>query len=462
MKNDKKSDDGKRQIASQIAYNRIKRGLTQQQLADRVGTTKSGISRLESGKQNISYEQIFKIAQSMDMTASFVMEDLPASQYIYSPSKEEYYLKQYDDVLVSFSMEEKDGETKVCITKIYNRMKNILPLGFEVTNEGLKAWLLERAIPKNREFVGAILQAVGLKENNLKAVIDICKALSLNDSYWVVPKEFDGSFDKYNLYDNDFSQVLSLVSYTGYPYKEKNFMTSPEFTTGGMLRKAWRRKEDGIWLYKGGSEGFANAGKEPYSEFLAAQVGKAMGLNVVEYELENWKGILASKCKLFSSKDISYVPIGKIVKSGGIKECLRYYKALGEEYYQDLVSMLVFDAIILNEDRHYGNFGLLRDNTSGKILGTAPVFDNGSSLLVYGMENDFQTEENLSAYTMSRRPYGADDFFEMCKGIIGPKQKKQLKRLIGFKFTDSEVANLSRYRIAVLEELIQKRVQKML
>ena len=29
-----------------------------------------------------------------------------------------------------------------------------------------------------------------------------------------------------------------------------------------------------------------------------------------------------------------------------------------------------------NEDRHFGNFGVLRDNRSGKITGAAPIIDN--------------------------------------------------------------------------------------
>ena len=43
-----------------------------------------------------------------------------------------------------------------------------------------------------------------------------------------------------------------------------------------------------------------------------------MGINVVHYELENWKGILASKCRLFTDIDTSFIPIGRIVTSGGI------------------------------------------------------------------------------------------------------------------------------------------------
>ena len=45
-----------------------------------------------------------------------------------------------------------------------------------------------------------------------------------------------------------------------------------------------------------------------------------------------------------------------------------------------ICSMLVFDALIYNEDRHFGNFGVLRDNHSGNIIAPAPIFDNGLSL----------------------------------------------------------------------------------
>ena len=34
-----------------------------------------------------------------------------------------------------------------------------------------------------------------------------------------------------------------------------------------------------------------------------------MGLDAVAYELENWKGILASRCKLFTDIDTSYIPL---------------------------------------------------------------------------------------------------------------------------------------------------------
>ena len=87
-----------------------------------------------------------------------------------------------------------------------------------------------------------------------------------------------------------------------------------------------------IYLYKGGTTGASNAGREPYCEYYASQVAETMGLNAVHYDLENWKGITASKCELFTNIDTAYIPIGRIVRTGGIAACLAWYDKLGAEF----------------------------------------------------------------------------------------------------------------------------------
>ncbi|MDD6915868.1 MAG: XRE family transcriptional regulator, partial [Eubacteriales bacterium] len=56
----------------------------------------------------------------------------------------------------------------------------------------------------------------GLNINRPMTIIKVSKGLSLNDCYWVVEEGFDGTHDKFNLYDNRFSQVLALIAFTGY------------------------------------------------------------------------------------------------------------------------------------------------------------------------------------------------------------------------------------------------------
>ena len=374
---------------------------------------------------------------------------------------QEYMLRLYDTDMLAFDLSEQGIEgLKVKILWINDAKEHLLPLEMERTDAGVLKWLQKRVIPKNRAYVAEILKTFGLSINDTKGIIDICKGLSLNDSYWVVPSDFAGTFAQYNLYENRFSEILSLVAYTGIGQSDAAFTTSPELTTNGMLPKAWRFiPGEGIYLYKGGTFGAANTGNEPYSEYYASQVAQAMGLNAVTYELENWKGITASRCKLFTDIDTAYIPIGRIVREGGLKACLDYYKELGEGPYEQVKSMLVFDAVIYNEDRHFGNFGVLRDNHSGEIIGAAPIFDNGLSLFNFAMPDDFK---DLDSYAKTRgTPYGVS-FESICREVMGPVQARQLRRLIGFIFRRHPKLNLPEYRLQAIEKHMQSRVQQLL
>ena len=182
--------------------------------------------------------------------------------------EQEYILRLYDADLLTFSLSEHCIEgLKAEIHEINQAERSRFPLDMELSNAGLLKWLQRRVIPKNRAYVAEILKTFGLSVNDTKGIIDVCKGLSLNDSFWVVPQGFAGTFAQYNLYENRFSEILSLVAYTGIGQSDAAFTTSPELTTNGMLPKGWRFIEgDGIYLYKGGTSGAANTGNEPYSE----------------------------------------------------------------------------------------------------------------------------------------------------------------------------------------------------
>ena len=363
--------------------------------------------------------------------------------------------------MITFSLSEQGIEgLKASIHEVNPEERSRLPLDMEINDVGLLKWLQKRVIPKNRAYVAEILKTFGLSVNDTRGIIDVCKGLSLNDSFWVVPQGFAGTFAQYNLYENRFSEILSLVAYTGIGQSDAAFTTSPELTTNGMLPKAWRFIEgDGIYLYKGGTFGAANTGNEPYSEFYASQVAQAMGLHAVRYDLENWKGILASRCKLFTDIDTAYIPIGRIVREGGLKACLEYYEKLGPEAYEEIKSMLVFDAVIYNEDRHFGNFGVLRDNHSGEVIGAAPAFDQGLSLFNFAMPEDLA---DLDSYAKTRGTAYGVSFETVCREVMGPVQMGQLRRLIGFTFQRHPKLNLPEERLAAIERHLQKRVRRLL
>ena len=400
----------RQKIISQLVEARLEQGISQAELARRVGTQRSNICRLESGAQNPTLDMILKIASALGKDVSLLLDDKE------EPMSNIYSLRIYDTELMRFSME-KQGLSGLVAEILYTNEEqaHLLPLDMERTGEGVIRWLERRVIPKNRAFVDEILKTLGLSHNDTKGIIDVCKGLSLNDSYWVVPEGFEGKFSEYNLYENRFSEILALVAYTGAGGRRQAFTTSPELTTGGMLPKAWRYVEQ--------------------------------------------DGITASKCELFTNIDTAYIPIGRIVRTGGIAACLAWYDKLGAEFSEQLRSMLVFDSLIYNEDRHFGNFGVLRDNHSGEIIAPAPIFDNGLSLFCYAGKEDYA---HLDEYAKTRsNPYNIS-YEEVCAEVMGARQKEQLRRMIGFRFKRHESLNLPEEHLQAIEKHLESRVRKLL
>ena len=226
-----------------------------------------------------------------------------------------YVLRLYDDPLLRFDASYGEGLLAGKIeahVRWFDESKRALlpfPLAPEPDNAKLTTWLERRTIPKNREFATQVLAQAGLSIADTLGIIDLCKGLSVNDSFWAERDGENLKFADINLYDNPLDETLAIVAYTGYTSSEKHAIgLSSEWTTDGQFPKAWRHTERGLELWKAGSEWYANAGLEPYSEYLASQLARRLGVNAVDYRIARWKGKLASVCGSMNSKDVSFVP----------------------------------------------------------------------------------------------------------------------------------------------------------
>lgn len=189
-------------------------------------------------------------------------------------------LKHRDRELLRFEWVEPQG---VRVVSVNDAERKFLPLEMKgvASDETLWTWLTRRIVPKHRHYIQMMLGNLGIFHKDAKAIIEICKGLSLNDVYWVVSDDFKGAWKDFNLYDNEFSKTLAVMAFTG-GFRgefnaERESSSSPEFTTNGMLAKCWRRRDGRVLLYKSGTEGAANTGFELYSEFYAAQLAEALG-----------------------------------------------------------------------------------------------------------------------------------------------------------------------------------------
>ena len=374
-----------------------------------------------------------------------------------------YTLKHFDTPLIRFSADSgADPNTK--ILWINEEKKQFFPLDLEeVSALGVERWVRHRSIPKNRAYVNTILSAMGLSINRPFDILHISKGLSLNDCYWVTEDGFDGCFAKNNLYDNRFSRVLGQIAFTGYGSSNISGLTSsPELTTNGMLPKCWRRENGVIRLYKGGTQGASNTGNEPYSEFYAAEIARLLDVNAISYGLSKWKGTLCSTCELFTSKDYAFVPVGRILRSGGMKAVREFYQELDDAFVKQLDDMIIFDAVILNTDRHYGNFGFLVDNKTNRIIAPAPLFDHGNSLLNFAARDVLTDKKAILKYAQAQLPCVYDDFISEAKPLLTHEHRNNLRKLLDFSFVKHSRYNLPKERLALIETVVHEQAKELL
>lgn len=372
-----------------------------------------------------------------------------------------FNIKQYNEVLVTIKyIDEGIKGQSIEVLKVNESKKHLLPIGIILESDGIKRWLKQRVNHKNRENMENLLSQLGLSRNNVIDIIKVSRGLSLTDSYWIVEEGFEGKFEDFNLFENEFEKTLALLAYTGYgSVKAKGFTSSPEFTTNGMLKKAWRIKSGKRYLYKGGTSGAVNTGKEPYSEYYASQIAKALEINHVEYDLAKWKKGIVSTCELFTTINTSYVPIYSYVGNKSIYEVSEFLRSLGDEIHDEFVNMIIFDSVICNEDRHYGNFGLLVDSKTNNPISFAPIFDNGISLFNYAMPSDFL---DLDKYSKTRMSSYNIPFLELSKEFITKKQKVKLRKLLDFEFEKHASYNLENKKIKAIEKFIKQRAEELI
>ena len=359
-------------------------------------------------------------------------------------------LRHRDRELLRFEWVEPQGVRVVSVNEAERRF---LPLEMHgvANDETLWTWLTRRIVPRNRHNIEELMARIGLSSRNVKGIIELCRGLSLNDVYWVVPDGCEDSWKDFNLYENDFSNAIAQMAFSGVgPDFREQWTSSPEFTTNGMLAKCWRRIDGNVLLYKSGTEGASNTGFEPYSEFYASQIAEAMGLGHVAYGLSRFKGRLCSTCPLFTSDRYGYVPAGRVVSRD---------EALADPRFADI---FFFDAVIFNTDRHMGNFGYLVDNDTNEIVGAALIFDNG-----YG----------LFSLALDRRGDSHDEFCDLRKfvsrvnpalyvkwlgfpGGLTKKMKERLDGLRGFRIKRHPRYNLPVRRIEAIEDFTQKRIRE--
>ena len=268
--------------------------------------------------------------------------------------------------------------------------KEHLPLGTvhimqhrEIVDKAvLNKWWTGRSIPASRAGISDALEALGIY--NTEMLLTKCLCLSLSDHYWVKPSGSDMTWESVNFFDNDFSDDMGDVLF-GSSVKRVNFnYSSPDNTSDGNLQKRWKIADGKRCLMKSGTSPFR---QEPFNEVIASLILERLGIEHIPYTLAWMDDKPYSVCNNFVTKTSELISAARVMQirpkandENGYLHLVNICKNFGIDIVPMLDRMIVFDYIIANEDRHYGNFGLLRDPETLEWIGAAPIFDNGTSL----------------------------------------------------------------------------------
>ena len=156
------------------------------------------------------------------------------------------------------------------------------------------------------------------------------------------------------------------------------------------------------------------------------------------------------------------MPIGRLVTRGGMGAVRKFYETLGEEFVKALNDMIVFDALIYNVDRHFGNFGLLIDSKTNRIVSPAPLFDHGNSLFNLVALDIIDNPSAMRKYAKTLLPCVYDDFVIEARKYITHEHRNSLRKLLDFKFKRHPQYNLDSRRLSMLERMVSERAKEIL
>ena len=303
----------------------------------------------------------------------------------------------------------------VILKNVYNKEKDLKII--------LSNWFKGRGIPLWRDDLDLLLSKLNISAP--AELLDKAFGLSLSDRYWLKPFDTNIKYYDVNFFDNDFdySEFLEAsLSKNSSTIINENSLKTPNNTTDGMLKKAWVI-EDGIrYLLK---SGYKTEVLQPFNEVLASEICKRLGFNHVTYTLDLYKNTVVSKCPCFINKDIELVTAYQVVSDiwdFNVDSYEKYISKLEEmginDARREVENMFILDFLIMNEDRHLNNFGIIRDVDTLKWVCVAPIFDNGQSLNI-----NYYSEDELHVTGEGRLFYEVRSFDEIIKVV------KDIKRI---------------------------------
>lgn len=277
------------------------------------------------------------------------------------------------------------GNVPVCSfegRRVTTLRPEMAPLCFRKGGD-LEWWLGTRAIDRHRTNSRALKKILRLGDtSDLNTVLRVHGA-TITDNFWVRTSEEETLCWEDVRFSEDIFADLALTGSADSitrTYTPEHLRTpTPELTNTGSYEKCWKRINEKWTMLKLATT------EELFSEIFIYRLGKKLGFHMAEYfALDGY-----SASPDFTSGCVNFEPAANLVGENEDYEFV--YDALmtlSPDLVQQYLDILFMDALVLNVDRHTQNFGFLRNQTSGEIIGMAPNFDNNMALISRGYAAD--------------------------------------------------------------------------
>ena len=323
-------------------------------------------------------------------------------------------------------------------------------------------WWKNRQIPASRNGLKEILYKSNIYDKDHFDLLDSkAYCLSLSDQYWVKSVDENILWEDINFFEHEFSEDIGKIFFDRNNNLSNLNLNTPDMTSNGNYEKRWKIINGDRYLLKAGSK---MINQEPFNEVIATKLYERI-LNddeYVKYSIVYENDRAVSICKNFITKETELIPAWKINeyyefldnenKYEHYIRCLNNLKIPNANILVD--KMIICDFILANKDRHFNNFGVIRNVETLEFEKVAPLFDNGCSL--WFDENDMYVGEFFLT-----KPF--EEYEKTQVSLVRNFEWFDIQKLEGFTNEVKEILLnnklLSQERIDKIIEQIKKRIE---
>lgn len=383
-------------------------------------------------------------------------------KYIFNSVSMKYVLMHKDVPVADMDFSEDGDLLKTSNVQSADHMPYGTFKGGFLDGAQMKDWWKGRSIPASRTGLENLLEQLQLVD--VEPLVIRSLGLSLSDHYWIKPSESELTWSDVNYFENDFSDDIGDIlfgnSYIGGVFD----YSSPDNTSDGVLKKRWKIIDGKRCLLKGGNLPYF---QEPFNEVVASKIMDILDIPHVDYSLINNSGSIFSLCEDMVTKDTELISASrvcsKLKKSNNMNWFNHYLMVCGDQGLDlraDVEKMIVIDYIICNRDRHFNNFGIIRDSNTLQWISAAPIFDSGSSL-----GSNIATDMFDYGYFEECKPF-AETFNDQIKYVtdydwLDRESLKTIPSIIEDVFSDFNGWLLPE-RMALIRQLVESRIESLL